>query len=120
MSTLCLLIRNHVDRLRAVGSRNPSSTITVTYATAVTGADFAADSSQVASGYTPTFDSSATGYGTGTTVNTPSVTASGTDVFYSVSSAVVTAVNSPWVANGISSVDRTLSGSRESVNHYIW
>jgi hypothetical protein len=79
---------------------NITPTITITFATALSGNnDCFADSFQVAGGYTATFDTDAAGNGTGSTsINTPTVTPAGTDVFYSVvvPYGQVTSVNGVW------------------------
>lgn len=81
---------------------NISPTITVTFASAIKDGTCLADSFQVASGYTPIFDTDAAGSGNSTTINTPSVTpATSNELFYSVviPNAAITAVGSPWTVS---------------------
>ena len=66
---------------------NINSTITVTFASSLSGADAAcfADSFQVASGYTPTFDTDAAGSGSSAAISTPSIApATSNELLYSV------------------------------------
>jgi RHS repeat-associated protein len=81
---------------------NISSTITITLSRTVTDAACFADSFQAASGYTPIFDSDASGYGSSSSIDTPSITPTiSNELFYSVANAYydITTVGNPWVVS---------------------